>query len=128
MRKAILVDPVRGFVMMDIGETGDEQYESIRDTVGGILQCVPLGNGLFMWCHDEGKLIGLPVNGGASLLWRYFHRATDFIAGPAVITGGAEDELTLGLTQDDIEYIMGIWEDLSARVGPLLGKGSHEKL
>jgi hypothetical protein len=123
MRKAILVDTVRGFVVFDIGETGEQQYESIRDAVGGILQYVPLGNGLFMWCHDEGKLLGLPVNGGASLLWRYFHGETDFIAGPAVITGGPKDELTLGLTQDDIEYIIDIWEDLSARVGLIIKEG-----
>jgi hypothetical protein len=123
MPKAILMDPVKGFVMMDIGDTHNGQYDSIRDAVGGILQCVVLGNGLFMWLHDEGKLIGLPVNGGASLLWRYFHGDTDFIVGPVVITGQPEEEIIMGLTQDDIEYIMGIWEDLSARVGPSIREG-----
>jgi len=61
----------------------DDSYEVLRDLIGGLLDTVTSPNGAVVgYLHDEGLLIGLPVNTVASLL---FSRP---LVGDVVLVGG----------------------------------------
>jgi hypothetical protein len=44
-----------------------------------------------MWCNEEGKLTGLPVNPVATAMWTRYFGETDVIVGNVVFTGGADE-------------------------------------
>lgn len=75
--------------------------ESINEIVGGWFQAVPVGQ-FTLWVNEEGKLLGLPHNEMAQVLWdKNYGKGTDYIVGNALITGGVDDEgETLGLTTE----------------------------
>lgn len=51
-------------------ELPDERsYEILRDLIGGTLDCVRNDKGVVGYLHDEGLLIGLPINAVASLMF-----------------------------------------------------------
>ena len=77
--------------------------EMLARTIGGWLQVVPFPDfNVEMWMHEEGKLIGLPVNRTATKLWQKQYGATDVIVGDVVLLGGADDEgYNLGLSPED---------------------------
>ena len=59
--KAIIVPAMSGPKIVDF-EMG-ESYNLIQSTVGGHFDCISINSlGADVWIHDEGKLIGLPVN------------------------------------------------------------------
>ena len=62
-----------------------------QDFVGGMVECVTWPNGDLLIVNEEGKLIGLPLNPEATLLWRmtfdndnYVTGRKDFVVGPAI--------------------------------------------
>ena len=89
------------------------EYEYLKSSVGGYIESVPLESptdNLTMWCNEEGKLDGLPVNFAATHLWELSYGKTDIIMGDIVITGGAdEDGETLGLTKEQEEKLLSIF-------------------
>ena len=59
--------------------------------VGGLVECVTWPNGDLLIVNEEGKLMGLPLNPEATLLWRmtftkdkYVTGYDDFVVGPAI--------------------------------------------
>lgn len=40
----------------------DDSLESMQGIVGGYIEPVSVGNGLTLWCNEEGKVTGLPLN------------------------------------------------------------------
>jgi len=113
MRSAIVLMVNDGTKMVGLGDTVASEYKVISGAVGGFVQAVPLGDsGMMLWCHEEGKLIGLPRNDYATRVWEKFWGATDWVAGDAVITGGFDDvaEKTLGLTIEQGQAILDLWE------------------
>lgn len=67
--------------------------EELRETVGGTVQWVPLPSGKVFICHDEGRLIPLPVNENAGKEWakeypieKYPHNNVDSIHGDIIIS------------------------------------------
>ena len=59
--------------------------------VGGMVECVTWPNGDLLIVNEEGKLMGLPLNPEATLLWRmtftkdkYVTGYDDFVVGPAI--------------------------------------------
>lgn len=69
--------------------------EAMQRLVGGYVESVPLGDGIFLSCHEEGKLQGLPPN---------FSLPGDVIVGDVFfcrIKGGDE----ASLTDNDIKRI-----------------------
>lgn len=44
-------------------ETIDGSLESMQKLVGGYIERVNVGNGMALYCNEEGLLIGLPPNG-----------------------------------------------------------------
>ena len=84
----------------------DTELETLQDAVGGLIQAVDLTPSLTMWCNEEGKLIGLPVNPVATAMWTRYFGETDVIVGNVVFTGGCdEDGNTTSLLQEDADKI-----------------------
>ncbi len=61
-------------------------YEELRDFVGGMIEIVSLDNGLLMVVNEEGKLLNLPSNMAATVLFNAGERLWyDEIAGSALV-------------------------------------------
>lgn len=88
----------------EIAELPNLSYEAISGAVGGYIQLIHLRNdfeGYAMYLHEEGKLIGLPMNDLATAVWENsFGAYTDIILGNVVIvnakTDGEGNELPIG--------------------------------
>lgn len=70
----------------------ENEYNQIRDAVGGLIQPVDLKPDLTLWCNEEGKLISLPLNIIATHMWERSFGQTDIILGDCVFTGGTDDD------------------------------------
>jgi hypothetical protein len=67
MRKAMVIKVDGSIESIDLGDSPETEYQALRGAVGGYIQQVPLDDsGLMLFCHEEGKLIGLPYNEGAT--------------------------------------------------------------
>ena len=91
---------------IDIAENNKE-LENLQREVGGWVQAIELTPTITMWCNEEGKLIGLPLNYAATRIWTKVFGYTDAIMGKAVFTGGSdEDGETLPLSKEDEQVIL----------------------
>ena len=80
---------------------GESQLKVLQDAVGGWVQAVDFTQDLTLWCNEEGKLNGLPINPMATFLWEKYFGFTDVICGNVIFTGGTGDEgETLGLNEE----------------------------
>jgi len=76
-----------------IEDSKDEPtLKSAQDFVGGNVEGITFPNGDYLIVNEEGKLIGLPLNPEATLLWRltfdndnFITGRKDFVAGPAIL-------------------------------------------
>jgi hypothetical protein len=96
---------------METTELAESSYEAISKAVGGYIQIVPLQNdfaGYSMYLHEEGKLIGLPMNDIATAVWENSYGRTDIILGNAVIVNANTDDdgNELPISEDDAESLM----------------------
>lgn len=108
MKKVVII-PVNGDPYIKDLSTEFVDYDTLSTTVEGMIECVRLTQGLNMWVNEEGKLIPLPINPIATLLWEKFYGKTDLISGPAILTAGADDEgETLGFDQDDADSLTAV--------------------
>lgn len=111
MRNAVVIKTDGSIHGIDLGENAHDEYEAISGAVGGMIQCVPLSDsGLMLWCNEEGKLIGLPYNQGATNVWTRYWGKTDVMVGDCVITGSIDwdSELSLGLTPAQVLQVGGL--------------------
>jgi hypothetical protein len=91
---------------IDIAE--GEELRNLQREVGGLVQPIDLTPTITMWCNEEGKMIGLPLNYAATRIWTKFFGNTDYIMGQVVFTGGTGDEgETLPLSKEDEQVILG---------------------
>ena len=75
-----------------ITKTEDEpDLKKAQDFVGGMVECITFPNGDLLIINEEGKLIGLPLNPEATLLWKmtfdndnYITGRKDIVVGPAI--------------------------------------------
>jgi hypothetical protein len=107
MKKFAVIKTTGEIDFQEVSEEGE--YDFLSGAVGGWIQSVPLVNDfdeLNLWCNEEGKLNGLPLNALATELGENSYGKTDMIVGNAVITGGADDEgETMGLTQEQMDKL-----------------------
>ena len=76
-----------------IEDSKDEpDLKASQEFVGGLVQGIQFPNGDYMLMNEEGKLIGLPLNPEATLLWRvtfdndnFITGRKDWVAGPAIL-------------------------------------------
>lgn len=60
--------------------------KELQTAVGGYVQALYMPKGRIILVHEEGKLKGLPVNTGATLLWHSLNgRNDDVLVGPALV-------------------------------------------
>lgn len=105
---AVLIDTDGGISWTDIGQP-EAHLQLLQTLVGGWVQAVDLTPDLTLWVNEEGKLNGLPVNEAATRVWKAVYGPTDVIVGPAVLTGGAdEDGELVGLTRAGLGRLDGI--------------------
>ena len=69
----------------------EPDLKSAQDFVGGMVECITFPNGDLLIVNEEGKLMQLPLNPEATLLWRmtftkdkYAFGYDDFVVGPAI--------------------------------------------
>ena len=69
----------------------EPDLKSAQDFVGGMVECITFPNGDLLIVNEEGKLMQLPLNPEATLLWRmtftkdkYAYGYDDFVVGPAI--------------------------------------------
>ena len=104
----------------EVLDLSSNEYNQLRDAVGGLIQPVDLKPDLTLWCNEEGKLInGMEINTIGTHLWEQTFGMTDVIMGNIVLTGGTDDEgETLPLPSTWLAYVEEIAERLrSARAG-----------
>ena len=89
-KKNTLSTDANEFVIID-DEKNTPTLKSAQDFVGGTVECITFPNGDVLIINEEGKLIGLPLNPEATLLWRmtfdndnYVTGRKDFVVGPAL--------------------------------------------
>mgnify|MGYP003139571855 CR=1 FL=1 len=78
--------------MWYITDAKDEpNLEQAQKFVGGMVECITFPNGDLLIVNEEGKLMQLPLNPEATLLWRitftkdkYMTGYDDFVVGPAI--------------------------------------------
>ena len=75
-----------------IEDSKDEPtLKEAQEFVGGYVEGITFPNGDYLIINEEGKLIGLPLNPEATMLWRmtfdndnYITGRKDFVVGPAI--------------------------------------------
>ena len=72
-------------------EKNTPTLKEAQDFVGGMVECITFPNGDLLIVNEEGKLMQLPLNPEATLLWRmtftkdkYVKGYDDFVVGPAL--------------------------------------------
>ena len=78
--------------MWYITDAKDEpSLKQAQTFVGGYVECITFPNGDLLIVNEEGKLMQLPLNPEATLLWRitftkdkYITGYDDFVVGPAI--------------------------------------------
>ena len=72
-------------------EKNTPSLKEAQDFVGGMVECITFPNGDVLIINEEGKLIGLPLNPEATLLWKmtfdndnYVTGRKDIVVGPAI--------------------------------------------
>jgi hypothetical protein len=86
--------------------------ESLQKLVGGNIEVAPQPSTEYtIYCNEEGKLLGLPVNGKAQQIWQALWRTdflADYLAGDIFITGGVDEEGNeQSLTDEQIKELQG---------------------
>lgn len=75
--------------------TIDNGCKPLQDLVGEYIEAVSCADGqVTLWCNEEGKLFGLPINKLATALWwslKPAMRGLDILCGPVVVTGGPDE-------------------------------------
>ena len=114
MEKAVIIT-TQGEKSIVEFEKGNS-YNLLRDTVGGLIQCVTLPHILGcvdMWLNEEGKVIGLPQNPIATALWDDLYPDTDFMVGDIILTQSDDEGDTIGLTDEQVQFFMSYTRNLT---------------
>ena len=89
-KKNTLSTDANEFVIID-DEKNTPTLKSAQDFVGGYVECITFPNGDLLIVNEEGKLMQLPLNPEATLLWRmtftkdkYVTGYDDFVVGSAI--------------------------------------------
>ena len=76
-----------------ITDSNDEPtLEEAQEFVGGYVEGITFPNGDYLIINEEGKLMNLPLNSEATMMWRatftkeeYSFGYDDFVVGPAIL-------------------------------------------
>ena len=62
-------------------EKNTPSLKEAQDFVGGMVECITWPNGDLLIVNEEGKLIGLPLNPEATLLWKMTFDNDNYVTG-----------------------------------------------
>ena len=99
--------------VISVQEVDEVDYELLSTSVNGMVELVSIDRNVDMWLNEEGKLLNLPNNIIATILWnKLFSNNPDIIKGDIVITGGSDDMgNSTGLSDNSIKDILLAIED-----------------
>ena len=105
---------------LTIVENFDFSVENMQKFVGGSLEAIELkywedGTEITLWLNEEGKLIPLPSN--FALIHSHDNQLIDVIMGDVLITGCDPKGKTIGLTDEQIDFVQ---ENFDMKRGLLL--------
>ena len=84
----------------------DNNLKTLQDIVGGYIQYVDISqDGLQMIVNEEGKLLDLEYNLGATLLYNTTHLYNDMILGNAIIVNTDDEGENKSITKEDIDTV-----------------------
>lgn len=84
----------------------DNNLKTLQDIVGGYIQYVDISqDGLQMIVNEEGKLMDLEYNLGATLLFNTTHLYNDMILGNAIIVNTDDEGENKSITKEDIDTV-----------------------
>lgn len=98
--------PVKFVTPVQVLDLTKDSLSMMQSVVDGWVQCVDLTEQVSLWCNEEGKMVGLPVNPLGTSMWVHQYGETDIIVGNIVLTGGADEEgELLSLTPEALEAV-----------------------
>ena len=98
--------PVEFVTPVQVLDLTEDALSKMQAVVDGWVQCVDMSEHVSLWCNEEGKMVGLPVNQVGTSVWIHQYGETDVIVGNIVLTGGTDDEgELLSLTPEALEAV-----------------------
>ena len=83
-----------------------DKLETLQEIVGGLIQYVDISqDGLQMIVNEEGKILDLEYNLGATLLYNTTHLYNDMILGNAIIVNTNDEGENKSITKEDIDTV-----------------------
>ena len=84
----------------------DNNLKTLQDIVGGYIEYVDISqDGLQMIVNEEGKILDLEYNLGATLLFNTTHLYNDMILGNAIIVNTDDKGENKSITKEDIDIV-----------------------
>lgn len=84
----------------------DNNLKTLQDIVGGYIEYVDISqDGLQMIVNEEGKILDLEYNLGATLLFNTTHLYNDMILGNAIIVNTDNEGENKSITKEDIDTV-----------------------
>jgi len=97
---------------IQLAEVEEVDYDLLSSSVNGLVELVSIDRDVDMWLNEEGKLLNLPTNIIATILWNKVFNNPDIIKGDIIITGGADDMgNSVGLSDESLTNILMAIED-----------------
>jgi len=97
---------------IQLAEVEEVDYDLLSSSVNGLVELVSIDRDVDMWLNEEGKLLNLPTNIIATILWNKVFNNPDIIKGDIIITGGADDMgNSVGLSDESLTSILMAIED-----------------
>lgn len=97
---------------IQLAEVEEVDYDLLSSSVNGLVELVSIDRDVDMWLNEEGKLLDLPTNIIATILWNKVFNNPDIIKGDIIITGGADDMgNSVGLSDESLTNILMAIED-----------------
>lgn len=96
--RAVTAKPIKALVIRPDDsyeiKTVQQDLEAFQSIVGGYIEAVTTEH-CVLWCNEDGKNVGLPINQMATYLWWKLQpemEARDTLSGCVLITGPADSE------------------------------------
>ena len=90
MTKDIKLNDCKFKIIKD--QKDEPDLKAAQKFVGGMVQGIEFPNGDYLIIYEEGKLMNLPLNSEATMMWRatftkdkYLFGYDDFVVGPAIL-------------------------------------------
>ena len=84
----------------------DNNLKTLQDIVGGHIEYIDISqDGLQMIVNEEGKIMDLEYNLGATLLFNATHLYNDMILGNAIIVNTDDEGENKSITKEDIDTV-----------------------